>query len=34
TVSHHLIKLKELKLVEMRSHGNTHLYQLNLVIIF
>lgn len=29
TVSHHLMKLKELNLVEMRSLGNTHLYKLN-----
>ena len=29
TVSHHLSKLKELDLVEMRSQGNTHLYKLN-----
>ncbi len=29
TVSHHLNKLKELNLVQMRSQGNTHLYQLN-----
>lgn len=29
TVSHHLNKLKELDLVEMRSQGNTHLYKLN-----
>ncbi|MGL4338201.1 MAG: metalloregulator ArsR/SmtB family transcription factor [Turicibacter sp.] len=29
TVSHHLMKLKELNLVKMRSHGNTHFYQLN-----
>lgn len=29
TVSHHLAKLKELNLVNMRSEGNTHLYQLN-----
>lgn len=29
TVSHHLGKLKELDLVEMRSLGNTHLYKLN-----
>jgi DNA-binding transcriptional ArsR family regulator len=28
TVSHHLAKLKELDLVQMRSQGNTHLYQL------
>lgn len=28
TVSHHLNKLKELNLVQMRSQGNTHLYQL------
>lgn len=28
TVSHHLAKLKELELVQMRSDGNTHLYQL------
>ncbi|MGH2517029.1 MAG: metalloregulator ArsR/SmtB family transcription factor [Ktedonobacterales bacterium] len=29
TVSHHLGKLKELELVEMRAEGNTHLYRLN-----
>ncbi len=29
TVSHHLMKLKELGLVEMRADGNTHLYRLN-----
>ena len=29
TVSHHLAKLKELSLVEMRADGNTHLYRLN-----
>lgn len=29
TVSHHLAKLKELQLVEMRSDGNTHYYRLN-----
>ena len=29
TVSHHLAKLKELDLVEMRAEGNTHLYSLN-----
>lgn len=29
TVSHHLAKLKELQLVQMRPEGNTHLYQLN-----
>lgn len=29
TVSHHLAKLKELGLVEMRADGNTHLYRLN-----
>ncbi len=29
TVSHHLTKLKELRLVEMRVEGNTHLYRLN-----
>jgi predicted transcriptional regulator len=29
TVSHHLTKLKELDLVQMRPEGNTHLYQLN-----
>ncbi|MGL5940437.1 MAG: metalloregulator ArsR/SmtB family transcription factor [Waterburya sp.] len=29
TVSHHLMKLKELNLVKMRSHGNTHFYKLN-----
>ncbi len=26
TVSHHLAKLKELELVEMRPEGNTHVY--------
>ncbi|GAB4441764.1 MAG: hypothetical protein Fur0044_38240 [Anaerolineae bacterium] len=29
TVSHHLAKLKELNLVQMRAEGNTHLYRLN-----
>lgn len=29
TVSHHLNKLKELHLVQMRPEGNTHLYRLN-----
>lgn len=29
TVSHHLTKLKELQLVQMRPEGNTHLYQLD-----
>jgi hypothetical protein len=29
TVSHHLNKLKEHALVEMRAQGNTHLYRLN-----
>ena len=29
TVSHHLTKLKELDLVEMRTEGNTHLYRLH-----
>lgn len=29
TVSHHLAKLKELNLVQMRPEGNTHLYQLD-----
>lgn len=29
TVSHHLAKLRDLHLVNMRSLGNTHLYQLN-----
>jgi hypothetical protein len=29
TVSHHLAKLKDLHLVEMRADGNTHLYSLN-----
>ncbi|MBD1836530.1 metalloregulator ArsR/SmtB family transcription factor [Cyanobacteria bacterium FACHB-472] len=29
TVSHHLGKLKELSLVNMRPEGNTHLYQLD-----
>src|SRR5262245_11980687 len=28
TVSHHLNKLKELDLVQMRADGNTHLYRL------
>lgn len=30
TVSHHLAKLKEIGLVEMRTDGNTHLHRLNL----
>ncbi|HEY7347245.1 MAG TPA: metalloregulator ArsR/SmtB family transcription factor [Ktedonobacterales bacterium] len=29
TVSHHLMKLKELSLVEMKAEGNTHMYRLN-----
>lgn len=29
TVSHHLAKLKELNLVQMRAEGNTHQYRLN-----
>lgn len=29
TISHHLARLKELNLIEMRSDGNTHYYQLN-----
>lgn len=29
TISHHLAKLKELELVQMRPDGNTHLYKLN-----
>ena len=29
TISHHLTRLKELGLVEMRSDGNTHFYWLN-----
>lgn len=29
TVSHHLTRLKELQLVEMRAEGNTHIYSLN-----
>ncbi|HLZ23532.1 MAG TPA: metalloregulator ArsR/SmtB family transcription factor [Ktedonobacterales bacterium] len=29
TVSHHLARLKELNLVDMRAEGNTHLYRLN-----
>lgn len=29
TISHHLAKLKELNLVQMRTQGNTHLYKLN-----
>ncbi|GAB1537953.1 hypothetical protein NUACC21_06080 [Scytonema sp. NUACC21] len=29
TVSHHLARLKELKLVTMRPEGNAHLYQLD-----
>ncbi|HEY1352732.1 MAG TPA: metalloregulator ArsR/SmtB family transcription factor [Ktedonobacteraceae bacterium] len=28
TISHHLLRLKELGLVQMRTDGNTHLYQL------
>jgi len=30
TVSHHLAKLKEVGLVEMRSEGTTHIYLLNI----
>ncbi|AKG21967.1 metalloregulator ArsR/SmtB family transcription factor [Calothrix sp. 336/3] len=30
TISHHLAKLKELKLVSMRPDGNAHLYQLDI----
>lgn len=30
TVSHHLARLKDLKLVTMRSEGNTHLYKLDI----
>ena len=30
TVSHHLTKLKQLQLVNMRSEGNTHYYRLDL----
>jgi DNA-binding transcriptional ArsR family regulator len=30
TVSHHLGKLKELQLVNMRAEGNTHYYRLDL----
>jgi DNA-binding transcriptional ArsR family regulator len=30
TVSHHLTKLKQLQLVQMRSEGNTHYYRLDL----
>jgi predicted transcriptional regulator len=30
TVSHHLGKLKELRLVQMRAEGNTHYYRLDL----
>jgi DNA-binding transcriptional ArsR family regulator len=30
TVSHHLSKLKELDLVEMRMEGNDHLYRLSI----
>lgn len=29
TISHHLMRLKELGLVQMRSDGNTHLYRLD-----
>ncbi|MBF6589216.1 MAG: metalloregulator ArsR/SmtB family transcription factor [Ktedonobacterales bacterium] len=29
TISHHLARLRELGLVEMRVEGNTHVYQLN-----
>lgn len=29
TISHHLARLKELGLVQMRSDGNTHLYRLD-----
>lgn len=29
TISHHLTKLKQLKLVKMRPEGNTHFYQLD-----
>ena len=29
TVSHHMAKLKDLGVVQMRPEGNTHLYQLN-----
>lgn len=29
TISHHLMKLKQLELVRMRPEGNTHFYQLN-----
>src|SRR5690242_20875242 len=29
TISHHLARLKELGLVQMRSDGNTHFYQLD-----
>lgn len=29
TISHHLMKLKQLKLVRMRPEGNTHFYQLD-----
>ncbi len=29
TISHHLARLKELGLVQMRSDGNTHFYRLN-----
>lgn len=29
TVSHHLAKLKEINLVQMRPEGNTHLYKLD-----
>jgi DNA-binding transcriptional ArsR family regulator len=30
TVSHHLAKLKDVGLVDMRSEGTTHIYQLNM----
>lgn len=30
TVSHHLAKLKELELVQMKAEGNTHLYRSNI----
>jgi predicted transcriptional regulator len=30
TISHHLSKLKELQLVQMRAEGNTHYYRLDL----
>jgi len=29
TISHHLARLKELELVQMRSEGNTHFYRLD-----